>query len=98
MHEGVEAVKRKMPIDSERISVTGASMGGAATWYHASHYPDFWSAAAPLYCGYCDYKLWEKPGGTTFHRQEWEEASWDRPRRGLSAGEPASYCVADHAR
>ena len=75
VYEAVEAVKRKMPIDSERISVTGASMGGAATWYHASHYPDFWSAAAP-YCGYCDYKLWEKPGGTTFHRQEWEEASW----------------------
>ena len=48
-------------IDPDRISVTGASMGGAATWYIASHYPDRFAAAA-RFCGYCDYRLWTMPG------------------------------------
>ena len=73
--EAIEHVKENYAIDEDRISVTGASMGGAATWYLISHYPDVFAAAAP-YCGYCDYRLWEKPGGSTFHMQEWEEASW----------------------
>ncbi len=73
--EAIEHVKENYAIDEDRISVTGASMGGAATWYLISHYPDVFAAAAP-YCGYCDYRLWEKPGGSTFHMHEWEEASW----------------------
>jgi dipeptidyl aminopeptidase/acylaminoacyl peptidase len=73
--EAIEAVAKRYPIDRDRISITGASMGGAATWYLASHYPDLFAAAAP-FCGYCDYRLWEKPGGLTFQMREWEEPSW----------------------
>jgi len=73
--EAIEHVKEHFAIDEDRISVTGASMGGAATWYLISHYPDVFAAAAP-FCGYCDYRLWEKPGGATFHMHEWEEPSW----------------------
>jgi predicted esterase len=73
--EAIEAVKSAVAIDTNRIGVMGASMGGAATWYHASHYPDFWSGAVPM-AAYCDYKLWEKPGGSTFPLQAWEEFSW----------------------
>jgi pimeloyl-ACP methyl ester carboxylesterase len=73
--EAIEHVKRNYPIDGNRVSITGSSMGGAATWYLISHYPDVFSAAAP-FCGYCDYRLWEKPGGSTFHMHEWEEPSW----------------------
>lgn len=75
VYEAVAAVQNVLAIDPDRLYVTGASMGGASTFFHASHHPDFWAAAAP-FCGYCDYKLWEKPGGTTFHRQPWEEHSW----------------------
>ena len=75
VYEVIEAVSELVPIDPDRITVTGASMGGAATWYHASHYPDVWAGAAP-FCGYCDYQLWKKPGGTTFHRSPWEDFSW----------------------
>lgn len=73
--EGIEDVIAKYPVDRDRISVTGFSMGGAATWYLASHYPDLFAAAAPM-AGYCDYRLWEKPGGFTFPMQNWEEPSW----------------------
>ena len=73
--EAISDTMEKFSIDQNRISVTGASMGGAATWYLVSHHPDFFSAGGP-FCGYCDYRLWEKPGGLTFHMQDWEEPSW----------------------
>lgn len=75
LFEAIGAVAKVYPIDPRRISITGASMGGAAAWYLVSHYPDYFAAAAP-FCGYCDYRLWEKPGGMTFHMNEWEEPSW----------------------
>ncbi len=73
--EAINHVAANYPVDHNRITITGASMGGAATWYLISHYPDLFAAAAP-FCGYCDYRLWEKPNGYTFHLQEWEESSW----------------------
>ncbi len=73
--EAIEHVAAHHAIDRDRISITGASMGGAAVWYLVSHYPDLFAAAAP-FCGYCDYRLWEKPGGLSFHMHPWEEASW----------------------
>ena len=73
--EAIEHVASNYAIDRDRITITGSSMGGAATWYLISHYPDLFAGAAP-FCGYCDYRLWEKPGGLTFHMHEWEEPSW----------------------
>ena len=73
--EAIQHVAALYPIDRDRISLTGSSMGGAAVWYLVSHYPDLFAAAAP-FCGYCDYRLWEKPGGLTFHMHPWEEPSW----------------------
>jgi pimeloyl-ACP methyl ester carboxylesterase len=75
LFEALEHVCSVYPIDRDRITITGSSMGGAATWYLISHYPDVFAAAAP-FCGYCDYRLWEKPGGLTFHMHPWEEPSW----------------------
>ena len=73
--EAIDALCDVFPIDRDRISVTGGSMGGAATWYIASHYPDQFAAAAP-FCGYCDYRRWTKPGGYIMRMQPWEEFSW----------------------
>lgn len=36
------------PIDSNKIYVTGASMGGSGTWDIITRYPNFFAAAAPL--------------------------------------------------
>lgn len=75
VYEAIEAVRKKLAIDPDRISVIGSSVGGAATWYHASHYPDFWAAAAPMF-GYCDDKVSESFTLSPFPRQAWEEFSW----------------------
>ena len=73
--EAIAHVRSLYDIDADRILVTGGSMGGAATWYLTSHYPDLFAGGAPV-CGYCDYRLWEKPGGLTYHMHPWEEPSW----------------------
>jgi len=45
--EALEDVQRDYPIDENRIVVRGFSMGGAACWQFAVHYPGRWAAAAP---------------------------------------------------
>ncbi|HET8546447.1 MAG TPA: prolyl oligopeptidase family serine peptidase [Bryobacteraceae bacterium] len=47
LFEALAAVKKAYPIDENRIAVRGFSMGGAATWHIAAHYPGEWAAAAP---------------------------------------------------
>ncbi len=45
--ECLEHVKKHYPIDENRIAARGFSMGGAACWQFAVHYPTLWAAAAP---------------------------------------------------
>jgi dienelactone hydrolase len=45
--EALEHVKKHYAIDEDRIVMRGFSMGGAAAWQFAVHYPDQWCAAAP---------------------------------------------------
>ncbi len=75
LFEAIDTLCAHFPIDPQRISLMGGSMGGAATWYIASHYPDRFAAAAP-FCGYCDYTLWTKPGGLIMRTMPWEDYSW----------------------
>ena len=76
LFEALECVARHYPIDRDRIAVYGSSMGGAAAFYLISHYPDVFAAGAS-YCGYCDYRLWEKPAGLVFDNRPWETRSWE---------------------
>lgn len=46
----VESLQKRFPIDSNRIYVTGLSMGGYGTWDLLQRYPDRFAAAAPV-CG-----------------------------------------------
>lgn len=45
--ECLEHAKKHYPIDENRIVARGFSMGGAACWQFAVHYPTLWAAAAP---------------------------------------------------
>ena len=45
--EAMEHVRRHYPIDENRVVMRGFSMGGAACWQFAVHYPGKWVAAAP---------------------------------------------------
>jgi predicted esterase len=50
----LDLVRRIYPIDPDRVSITGPSMGGIGTAAIAFRHPDVFSAAAPL-CGYHSY-------------------------------------------
>jgi dienelactone hydrolase len=45
--EALRDVSRRYPVDENRLVNIGFSMGGAATWQFAVHYPDLWAAASP---------------------------------------------------
>jgi dienelactone hydrolase len=47
LFEALEDVQRRYPIDENRMVMRGFSMGGAACWQFAVHYPSLWAAAAP---------------------------------------------------
>lgn len=47
LFEAYDSVRRHYPIDDNRLVIRGFSMGGAACWQFAVHYPDWWAAAAP---------------------------------------------------
>lgn len=81
----IEDMKARYSVDEDRIYLTGASMGGAGTWYLTSHYPDRFAAAAPM-CGYCDHRLWQGAGDPPL--PTWEEAIW--------AGKEACYLAENY--
>lgn len=41
-------IKTKYRIDSNRVYLTGMSLGGSGTWYLAAKYPDIFAAIAPM--------------------------------------------------
>ena len=45
--EALDSMKRRYPVDENRVVVTGFSMGGAACWQFAVHYADLFAAASP---------------------------------------------------
>lgn len=47
LFEALASVRKHYPIDENRISVRGFSMGGAATWHIAVHHAGLWASAAP---------------------------------------------------
>lgn len=48
--ELLESLQKALPIDANRIYITGLSMGGYGTWDALQRRPDLWAAAAPI-CG-----------------------------------------------
>jgi pimeloyl-ACP methyl ester carboxylesterase len=47
LFEALDHIKKHYPIDDDRLVMRGFSMGGAACWQFAVHYPGMWVAAAP---------------------------------------------------
>ena len=47
LFEALDSVRKRYPIDKNRLVVRGFSMGGASCWQFATHYAGMWAAAAP---------------------------------------------------
>lgn len=51
VHLLLQDVISSLPVDPERIYLTGISMGGAGAWHLGSQYPELFAAVAPI-CGF----------------------------------------------
>lgn len=75
--EALQDVQQRYRIDEDRISVRGFSMGGAACWQFAVHYPDRWFAANPG-AGFSEtpefLKFFQKE---TLTPKPWEQTLWN---------------------
>ena len=75
--EALEDVQQRYRIDEDRISVRGFSMGGAACWQFAVHYPSRWFAANPG-AGFSEtpefLKFFQKE---TLTPKPWEQSLWN---------------------
>ncbi len=47
LFEALDDIEAHYPIDRQRLVIRGFSMGGAACWQFAFHFPGMWAAAAP---------------------------------------------------
>jgi predicted peptidase len=54
----LDTVLKTLPVDPERLCVTGLRMGGYGTWELLAHYPDFFAAAVPICGGGDPARLW----------------------------------------
>lgn len=76
LFEALDHARGYYPIDDERMIVRGFSMGGAACWQFAAHYPGHWAAAAPG-AGFAEtpefLKLFQ---GEVLHPTSWERKLW----------------------
>lgn len=49
--EGIEGLKRRYSLDTNRFIITGFSIGGAGTYHQIQMKPDYWAAAIPCAAG-----------------------------------------------
>ena len=74
--EALEHALSEYPINPKRVAIRGFSMGGAAAWHLAVHYPDKWFAANPG-AGFSEtpdfLKVFQKEG---LHPYPFEEKLW----------------------
>lgn len=59
--EALRQVRAEFPIDSDRLYLSGMSMGGHGAWYLAYRHPELFAAVAPV-CGWVAPSGIEPPG------------------------------------
>lgn len=76
LFEALAHAKRDYRIDEERTLVRGFSMGGAACWQFAVHFPGHWAAAQPG-AGFSETPDFLKTfQGETLNAPWWEQKLW----------------------
>lgn len=71
--EALDSVRKRYRIEDDRISVRGFSMGGAAAWHFAVHYPWRWFAANPG-AGFSETPDFLR----TFQKEELKPKPWEK--------------------
>jgi dienelactone hydrolase len=75
LFETLEDIKKRYPIDDDRIVVRGFSMGGASTWHLAAHHAGLWAAAAPG-AGFAETPVYANIYKDLVKPTPWQETLW----------------------
>jgi dienelactone hydrolase len=75
LFEALEDVKKRYPIDENRLVVRGFSMGGASTWHFAAHHAGHWAAAAPG-AGFAETPVYAKMFNDPVKPTDYEQKLW----------------------
>lgn len=73
--EALAAVLKDYPVDLQRISVRGFSMGGASTWHMGAHHAGLWAGVAPG-AGFVEAAKYLKIAVTPDFPPSWEQRLW----------------------
>ncbi len=74
--ESLADLKRRFPIDEDRIVIRGFSLGGATAWHLTAHYAADWAASAPG-AGFSETRDFLTGfQGEELHPPWWEEKLW----------------------
>jgi hypothetical protein len=76
--DAIDAMVARFPIDRDRITITGASMGGTGAASIALRHPDRFAAAMPM-CGYQSYFVRRDLSGLTLNPWEFSAAQARSP-------------------
>lgn len=87
----IQSLTDTLPIDEDRIYLTGSSMGGSGSWYLGTNHPGIFAAIVPL-CGGGDPKKAEALKDTplwAFHGDKDEDVPLERSKSMVDAIESA---------
>jgi dienelactone hydrolase len=75
LFEALESVKKRYPIDENRLVVRGFSMGGASTWHIAAHHAGVWAAANPG-AGFAETPIYAGISKESVKDAPWQATLW----------------------
>jgi dienelactone hydrolase len=75
LFEALDSVKKRYPIDENRLVVRGFSMGGASTWHLAAHHAGLWAAANPG-AGFAETAIYANVAKDPVKPTPWQETLW----------------------
>ena len=73
--EALAHAKSEYRVDADCVCMRGFSMGGAATWHLATHYPGEWVAATPG-AGFAETAIYQNLAARDIQPPWWEQKMW----------------------
>jgi dienelactone hydrolase len=75
LFEALDDVRRRYPMDEDRLAVRGFSMGGASTWHFGTHHAGIFAAVAPG-AGFAETPVYARMFADAVKPTEWEQKLW----------------------
>jgi pimeloyl-ACP methyl ester carboxylesterase len=75
LFESLESIKKRYPIDENRIVIRGFSMGGASAWQLGAHHAGLWACVAPG-AGFAETPVYANIYKDAVKPTPWQETLW----------------------